>query len=277
MSCRYDDLTWPEINDAVVAGKIPILAVGSVEQHGPHLPLSTDWLQAQRIVEEAARQSDGLLLVMPPVHYGYTTHSMDFPGNVTIGYQHLIDFCLDITKSLAYHGFKKMIVVNGHGSNEPLLELVGRRTNLETDAVCAVVRCWPFLLSADPQFNARWRESQYPGGCAHACEMETSVMLHLRPETVKMENAQDFYRRQESSFVWTDAFARGPVSIVGWTSQGGTNGTFGRADLGTAEKGKLIFEEAVKHLVAFAQEFRDRPFSPRKDHHQKPPTIPVPG
>jgi len=107
--------------------------------------------------------------------------------------------------------------------------------------------------------------------------METSLMLHLTPETVKRENAKDFHVRQESPFVWTDAFAHGPVSIVGWTSQGGTNGTFGRADLGTADKGKLIFEEAVKQLVAFAREFHQQPYKPRIDHHKIPPPTPVPG
>jgi len=275
MTIYYDELTWPEINDAVAAGKVPILAVGSVEQHGPHLPLSTDWLQAHRVVEEAARQSDGLLLVMPPVYYGYITHSMDFPGNVTIHWQHLVDFCLDITKSLAYHGFKKMILVNGHGSNEPLLDLVARRTNLETDAVCATLGWWR-LLTVDPGFNARWRQSE-PGVGGHADEMETSAMLYLTPNLVKKEKATRAVPSARSRFVWTDGFAAGPVGIVGWTSQGGTNGTFGRADLGTAEKGKLIFDEAVRQLVAFAREFHARPFYPRKEHHGKPPTIPVPG
>jgi creatinine amidohydrolase len=276
MSYRYDELTWPEVNDAVAEGKIPILAVGSVEQHGPHLPLCTDWLQAQRVVEEAARRSNGRLLVMPPVHYGYITHAMDFPGTVTVHWQHLIDFCLDITKSLAYHGFKKMIIVNGHGSNEPLLELVGRRTNLETDATCAVVRSWPVLLSVDPEFNAKWRESGL-GGTGHACELETSLMLYLAPDIVKKENAKDFRIPQTSAFTFGDIYSFAPVSVVGWTSAAGTNGTFGRADLGTTEKGKLIFEETVKQLLAFVEDFHQQPYKPRVDHHKASPTTPVPG
>jgi len=276
MTIYYDQLTWPEINDAVAEKRIPILAVGSVEQHGPHLPLNTDWLQAQRIVEEAARRSNGGLLVMPPMQYGYITHAMDFPGTITIHWQHFIDFCLDITKSLAYHGFKKMIIVNGHGSNETPLDLVGRRTALETDAVCAVVRCWPFLLNVDPAFNANWRESG-PGGTGHACELETSMMLYLAPDTVKKEKAGNHPVAQSSKFTFGDLFGAPPVSVVGCTSAGGSNGTFGRADLGTAEKGRLIFEESVKQLVAFAEELDKRPYSPRVDHHKEPPTTSVPG
>jgi len=276
MPIYYDHLTWPEVNEAVAAGKIPILAVGSVEQHGPHLPLCTDWLQAHRIVEETARRSGGRLLVMPPVHYGYITHAMDFPGTITVHWRHFIEFCLDITKSLAYHGFKKMVIVNGHGSNEAPLELVGRRTNLETGALCAVVRCWPFLLNVDPQFNAKWRESG-PGGTGHACELETSTMLHIAPELVKKENAKNYQIPQSSRFTFGDLYGEPPVSVVGWTSAGGTNGTFGRADLGTAEKGRLIFEETVKQLAAFTEEFARRPARPRADHHQAPSGEGLPG
>jgi creatinine amidohydrolase len=276
MTIYYDNLTWPEINDAVADKKIPIIAVGSVEQHGPHLPLKTDWFQAHKIVEEAAVRSEERLLVMPPMHYGYITHAMDFPGTITIHWQHLIEFCLDITKSLAYHGFKKMILVNGHGSNSPILELVARRTNLETDAICATLGWWR-LLSVDPAATSKWRETGFPSG-AHAEEMETSMILHLDPETVKMEHAGNFQPPDSSKFLWSDITkGSGPVGIISWTSLAGTNGTFGRADLGTAEKGKIIFEEAVKQLVAFVKEFDAMPLKTRVDHHKEPPTTPEPG
>ena len=276
MTIYYDQLTWPEVNDAVAEKRTPILAVGSVEQHGPHLPLNTDWLQAHRIVEEAARRSNGRLLVMPPMQYGYITHAMDFPGTITIHWQHLIEFCLDITKSLAYHGFKKMILVNGHGSNAPLLELVARRTNLETDAAAASLGWWN-LLKVDPESTPKWRETSFPSG-AHAEEMETSMMLYLSPNRVKKEKAGNFQPADTSKFLWSDiSKGSGPVSIVGWTSAAGTNGTFGRADLGTAEKGRIIFEEGVKQLVAFVEEFDKMPPKPRVDHHKEPPTTPVPG
>ena len=276
MTIYYDQLTWPEINDAVASERIPIMAVGSVEQHGPHLPLNTDWLQVQRVVEEAARRSEGRLLVMPPMHYGYITHAMDFPGTITIHWHHMIEFCLDITKSLAFHGFKKMILVNGHGSNEPILELVARRTNLETDAVCATLGWWR-LLTVDPTSVSRWRETGFPSG-AHAEEMETSMMLYLAPETVKKEYAGNFQPADTSKFVWSDITkGSGPARIVGWTSAARSNGTFGRADLGTAEKGETIFEEAVKQLAAFVKEFSSMPYKSRVDHHKEPPTAQVPG
>ena len=76
------------------------------------------------------------MLVLPIVAYGYTGHVMDFPGTINTDFEHFMHHVLDITKSLAYHGFKKIILLNGHGSNMPNLDLVARRTNLETDAEC---------------------------------------------------------------------------------------------------------------------------------------------
>ena len=79
------------------------------------------------------------MLVLPIVAYGYTGHVMDFPGTINNDFEHFMHHVLDITKSLAYHGFKKIILLNGHGSNMPNLDLVARRTNLETDAECVAV------------------------------------------------------------------------------------------------------------------------------------------
>ena len=78
------------------------------------------------------------MLVLPIVAYGYTGHVMDFPGTINNDFEHFMHHVLDITKSLAYHGFKKIILLNGHGSNMPNLDLVARRTNLETDAECVL-------------------------------------------------------------------------------------------------------------------------------------------
>jgi len=275
MVYRYDELTWPEINDAVEAGRIPVLPVGSVEQHGHHLPLKVDWFCAASVVEEAARRSNGKLLAMPPVHYGYCRHVMDFPGTIAVHPMNLINFCLDITKSVAYHGFKKVIIVNGHGSNRHLLELVARRTALETDAVCAIANWWDLLL-AEPDFNSRWRESVYPGGCGHACELETSMLLHLDPEAVRRDRISDNVGKG-TAFHWTDLFAQGPVSIPGYHSQGTETGASGQPSLATEKKGETAFEGAVRLLLAFADEFDSSPIRPRKDHHNTPPTFPVPG
>ena len=96
---------------------------------------------------------------------------MDFPGTINIHWEHFIKFVVDVGKSLAYHGFKKIVFLNGHGSNVPNLDLAARRVNLETDAEC-IASSWWTLLSVDKNFMPSWRESKFPGGCAHACELE---------------------------------------------------------------------------------------------------------
>src|SRR5258705_9077262 len=133
---RYEKLTWPEINDAVDMNKVCILPCGAVEQHGPHLPLDVDLVCPGGIAKGAAQMIPDKLLVLPIVAYGYTGHVMDFPGTINNDFEHFMHHVLDITKSLAYHGFKKIILLNGHGSNMPNLGLGGRRPSLETDAEC---------------------------------------------------------------------------------------------------------------------------------------------
>jgi creatinine amidohydrolase len=275
---RYEKLTWPEINDAVDLGKVCIVPVGAVEQHGHHLPLDVDMVCPTGIALGAGRQAPESILVLPIVAYGYTGHVMDFPGTINCHYEHFMRMVLDITKSLAYHGFKKIVLLNGHGSNMPNLDLVARRTNLETDAEC-VLSAWWQLLTVDPAFLPSWRESKFPGGCAHACELETSVYLHLDSENVrkdKIKNGIVSFNAENSPFAYVDLFRQGPATVVSWTSSYSESGVLGEAELATAEKGKRAYDEAVKQLVTFVRWFKDRPKDQRQDRHRHPPTIPIP-
>lgn len=275
---RYEKLTWPEINDAVELGKVCVLPCGSVEQHGPHLPLDVDIVCPQGIAYGAGREIADKMLVLPPVWYGYTAHVMDFPGTINNDYQTFIQHVLDITKSLAYHGFKKIVLLNGHGSNMPNLDLVARRTNLETDAEC-VLAAWWNLLTVDKQFLPRWRQSKFPGGCAHACELETSLYLYLDGDNVRRDRIRSgviSFNEEESPFNWVDLFAAGPATLISWTSSYSDTGVLGDAELATAEKGREVYEEAVKQLVRFVAWFKDRPPDARRDLHRHRPTMPLP-
>ncbi|MBM3957732.1 MAG: creatininase family protein [Gemmatimonadetes bacterium] len=276
---RYEDLTWPEVNEAARAGRIPVLPVGATEQHGHHLPIKVDRWLVTSVVDEAARRRPDRLLTMPSVPYGYTTATMDFPGTITIHHETFMRYVIDVLKSLSYHGFRKMIVVNGHGSNMPPLDLACRRANMETGSQVALAAWWG-LTAADPEFMETWRRSRFPGGCSHACEAETSVALHLDPGLVKMDlavNELGAANRTESKYLWGDLWAHGPVSITRWHGESTESGVSGEARLATAEKGKAIFEEAVKRLIEFADEFHARPDPVRRDHHDVRPLSKLPG
>jgi creatinine amidohydrolase len=274
---RFDELTWPEVNEAVALGKIPVLPTGSVEQHGPHLCLNVDHLCASAVATEAARRRPELSLVMPPVTYGYVHHVMDFPGSINIHYEHFIQYVLDICKSLAYHGFKKMILVNGHGSNHNLVDMVARRVIVETDASCVFCSWWQ-LLQVNPGFDKQWRESVYPGGCSHACELETSMLLHLAPQHVRQDRIKSElarFNKLGSQFIWGDLFGKGPMGLIEWTSQYSDTGVIGEAEKATAEKGRVVFEEASANLARFIGEYHAMKIEPRRGHQAQAPTFPL--
>jgi creatinine amidohydrolase len=275
---RYEKLTWPEINDAVELGKVCIVPCGAVEQHGPHLPLDVDLVCPLGVALGAGREVPDRLLVLPIVPYGYTGHVMDFPGTINTDFEHFMHQVLDITKSLAYHGFKKIILLNGHGSNMPNLDLVARRTNLETDAECVLIAWWN-LLAVDKAFMPRWRQSKFPGGCAHACELETSMYLYLDGGNVRkdlIKSGAISFNEDNSPFNWVDLFAAGPATVISWTSSYSETGVLGEAELATAEKGREACEEAIKQLIRFVDYWKDRPKDQRRDRHRRSPTMPVP-
>ena len=276
---RYEKLTWPEIDEAIQARKVVVVPVGSTEQHGPHLPLDVDVVCPTGIAQAAARSAPDGMLVMPALTHGYTAHVMDFPGTVNIHWEHFINYVLDVGKSLAYHGFKKIIFLNGHGSNAPNLDLAARRVNLETDAQCIATSWWT-LLTVDPEFLPAWRESRYPGGCAHAGELETSVYLYLDGDHVRSDKIKDgeiaFNVKEPSKFRWVDLFGAGAGTPISWTASYTDSGVLGQATLATAEKGERAVTEAARQLADLVAEFGAAPPPPRGDHHGRPPTMSMP-
>lgn len=271
----YDELTWPEVNEAAEARKVVLLPIGSVEQHGRHLPLDTDNVLARAAAVAAARLAPREMLVMPTVPYGYNEHALDFPGTVHVQYDHFVEYCLDICKSVAHAGFSRLLIVDGHGSNEHLCEFIGRRATLETSALVASTMWTHF---AREEFAAV-RESGL-GGTAHACELETSAYLYVDASKVQMDKAEDHYGGAAgapgSRFMYADLVnGTGPVMLVRWTSSLTPDGVSGAPTLATAEKGRLALEAAAANLLEFAREFRALEEPPRVDHRAICPALPT--
>jgi creatinine amidohydrolase len=274
---RYERLTWPEINIAAEMEKVIVLPIGSIEQHGHHLPMDVDVRLTSTIATEAGKRASSDLLIMPAVTFGYCHHVMDFPGTITVEPSTFVRLLIDIGRSVAHHGFKRIVMVNGHGSNAHLVEQAGRQVNLQTNAMCCTLSWWQLIAE---YWNREVRESG-PGGSAHACELETSVYLHIDPDGVR----RDRISGAMPSFVtdvpggetwqWVDlTLGAGPASIIDWTSSYSETGSFGAPELATAEKGELVFERAVDQLVELGRWLKGRPDDSRKDHHSKPPALP---
>jgi creatinine amidohydrolase len=257
---RYNRLTWEEMNEAIGMQKLVILPTGSTEQHGRHLPLDTDVFLAESVCLEIGKRAPDKVLVLPPIAYGLNRHHIDFPGTIHIEPEVFIAFCLNITKSVAYHGFRKILLVNGHGSNYPLVDLIARRTVLETESLCFATNYFPFLLEA---FN-KIRESEV---MAHADEFETSLYLHLAGDRVQMDKAAAD-NDHVGKYVSSDS-----VNVVRFNDYWGRwtkLGVHGDPTCATAEKGRIVFEAAVSGLLELVDEIRDWPIEPRSDQHTHP-------
>lgn len=258
---RYNRLTWAELDEAIGRQPVVILPTGSTEQHGRHLPLDVDLFLAESVCLETARRANGKALVLPPIGYGLNLHHIDFPGTIHIEPEVFIAFCLNITKSVAYHGFEKIFLVNGHGSNQPLIDLIARRTTLETGSLCAAAGYFPFARDA---FDA----VKETAVMAHADEFETSLYLHLAPERVQMDlaGAGDDVMGAHVSSDSTNPRVRFNDYWSRWTDLG----VHGDARPATAEKGRAIFEAAVAGLLEFIDEWQAWPIAERRDFHTRP-------
>jgi creatinine amidohydrolase len=199
------------------------------------------------------------------IPYGYNLHHLDFPGTVHVASEHFIGYCSDVCKSFAHHGFRKILIVNGHGSNMPNLDLAARKVVLETDAHCAALM-WVNLCRE--AYNDI-RETPWPGS-SHAEEIETSLYLYVDESRVQMEKAVREIPDQwaSSKFFYRDLASGSPILFVDWWTRWNKSGVAGDATVATKEKGEILWEEAIKNLIALAEEFRQIPIVDRVDYHK---------
>ena len=131
MKYRFAEMIWYEIREAAEQDRVAVLPVATYEDHGPHLPVDTDVVLCTEICERAVARIPSEAVLAPPVPHGYSPHHMDFHGTLTITWDTFIRYVKDVCCSLAHHGFKRILVVNGHGSNTPPLDLATRLTVIE--------------------------------------------------------------------------------------------------------------------------------------------------
>ncbi len=256
----YEEFTWEEIREVVKENRVVLQPVGTIEQHGPHLPLKTDILLAQTFCLEAGRRSPSDMVVMPSISYGFNEHHMDYPGTIAVDGETFIRYVLCVTKSLARHGFRKILLVNGHGSNNPFLDIIARRTIIETEALCGTFM--PYSLIRD--LIGKMSECQWN---SHACEIETSLLLYVAPELVKMERAKAEIGFPISKYHWRSLTKPSPLNMMDIWSRFSETGIAGDPTLATREKGKQLFEAGVAAMIELVKEFKDHRIAARKDHH----------
>ncbi len=231
-------MSWKEAREAIKQAKVALLPVGSTEQHGPHLPLGTDWMTAQEIARRAGKK--GGWLVLPTIPVGVSEHHRHFWGTLWVPPETLRDYVMGVARSLAFHGLRKLVLVNGHGGNTAALEEAARR--LRVEGIYTFVYVW---WRAIPEIIAQVVET----GGSHAAEMETAVVLAIAPELVRPENygeaaakgAPEWGKKIEGIEVGFDT--------VDFSASGAT----GDPSRATVEKGEKILQAAAERLDAFCR------------------------
>jgi creatinine amidohydrolase len=263
---RYEEHTWPELRElAARQDLVVVIPTATLEDHGHHLPIDTDARLISAICERAVAASDGRALLFPTQVHGYTPHHLDFPGSVTLRWNVFVEALVDQGRSLIHHGFDRLLFVNGHGSNQPLVDIAARLLGVEhRDAVCG--SCFYLQSEEGKRTIAEVRDSPHPGGMAHACELETSIYLALQPELVQMDKAVREIPDWESKHVWLD-WSDGPLSVWPHWSGLSRSGVVGDATVASAEKGRRLLSAAVAEIREYIEEMATRPRRPGRDNH----------
>lgn len=250
---RWEELSSPDVAALDRERTVVVLPLGSLEQHGYHMPLGTDTMLAQAVSLAAATRA-GEAVVLPPPWFGFSPHHMRFPGTITLRAETLMAVAEDIVGSLVQHGFLRILIVNGHGGNAGVVDVLASTLGHRHYGAARVAALTYFQLAR--QAIAELRRSE-EGGMGHACEFETAVMQHLRPELVRIGKAQTNYPDPGSAFLTTDLLGASAIRTYHDFADLSPCGTFGDPGLASPEAGAAFFEAVAEVLATFIDDFRD--------------------
>lgn len=249
-SFLWEQMTWPEIEAYLKTVDTAILPCGAIEQHGPHLPVDIDYFDAKYMAFKVAEAcEDPKPLVLPTIPFGVSYHHDDFKGTLSVTNDALSKFVYDLGMSLAKNGIKKIIILNGHGDNEPTLTYAAQMINRDAK----IFVCVDTGETSDVDLYGL---IDTPNDI-HAGEIETSTALALRPDLVQMDKAVNETIQFGSKFLDYDN-ERG----VNWyvqTNKISESGVMGDATKASAEKGQKMWELMIHHMVKFVESIKNTP------------------
>lgn len=243
------ELTWPEVRDALAEGyDTVVVAAGSTEQHGPHLPEMTDALIGTHLVRAIVERVPNALQG-PTITIGCSEHHMAFAGTVTLRTETFIAVVRDVARSLAHHGFRTIVFIPSHGGNfGPLAEAM---RGLDDELGGAKAITFSDLIGFVGVMDAAAGQFDIPPEIsgAHAGESETSIDLLLRPDLVRMEHAQAGYVGPFNQAVSEIIFTKGMPALT-------ENGILGDARPATAAHGRVYLDAWADFLAQWIEEQR---------------------
>jgi creatinine amidohydrolase len=248
---RLVALTSQDVEAALRRNAIMVVPVGSIEQHGPHLPVGTDSLIVEYIATQATEVTGDV--VAPTVSFGYNEKELMFPGTVSVKLITLTHYLLDICESLVKTGFCRVVLLNGHGWNKPALSAAAHMLAESTEVLCAATSYYDLISDVAEEI----RESEFPGGMSHAGEFETSIALFLNFEGMRIEKAVKEISFPRSKFSWLDIVTPPKISIPRKFSKYSRSGVIGDPTLATSQKGERLVKEAVVRVADFLRSFKE--------------------
>jgi len=233
---RWMDLSWAQAKNSLQETAVGLLPVGSVENHGPHLPLATDLYTAQRVAEATSQLGDWPLL--PTVPVGVSEHHRQFPGTLWVPPMVLKAYVESIARAAASHGVRRMVFVNGHGGNTSALDMAARVLRDE-GIYCYIFEWWVAIAEL------------LAATCCiphdHAGEMEASMILSIYPDLVDTTR----YDEAAAPGVTTWGIRRNGVSVAFDTIDFTPTGVVGDPSAASAEKGKQFTDASANNLHEF--------------------------
>ena len=248
-------------HNGLAAATVAVLPVAATEQHGPHLPLSVDSTLLQGVIDAALAQLPAALpvLVLPPQNIGLSPEHSAFAGTLTLQPATLIALWTQLGACVARAGVKKLLLLNGHGGQVSVMDIVARE--LRTQQHLLVYSASWFSLALPDAVAGQFSAEEHRFGI-HAGDIETSMMLHLAPGTVRMEYARNFRSTSQDRAARYAILGNGKSAKLGWQMQDyHPAGAVGNAAAATAEKGRTVVEAAAAQLVQLLQELHNLPLS----------------
>jgi creatinine amidohydrolase len=246
----WEKMTWQQIEVRLKIVDTAILPCGAIEQHGPHLPVDVDYFDAWYMALKVADAcEDPKPFVLPPIPYGVSYHHSAFKGTLSVSNNALSSLIYDIGMSLAQNGIKKIVILNGHGDNKPTLTYAAQMINRDS----RIFVCVDTGETSDIDlYNLIDTHNDI-----HAGEIETSTTLATRPELVQMEKAVDATLDFNNEYL--DFTSDRGVSWYVHTQRISETGVMGNAKKATAEKGKMMWDIAIKKMTEFVESIKNTP------------------
>lgn len=241
-SIHLEELSWPDVKAALQGGvDTLVFAVGSTEQHGPHLPLACDTLIGESLAEMVAQRLERAL-VAPAVRVGCSQHHMAFPGTISINSPELQTVLLDYMETIFQHGFQRVVMIPSHGGNFTTVAEAARvaRTKWSDRQVVAFTDL-NRLLEAAVKMSAKFGIAAGASG-VHAGEFETSILLSTHPELVNMSRAEEGFTGDFSTII-PDLLQHGVARVS-------SNGILGDARTADASRGRHYLSAWVDLIMA---------------------------